>query len=323
MKYIDMHCDTLSRAYFDGNNDIYKLDKTSLDINRLKKVNSMAQFFAIYLVPDDEKEGISDEEYILSLLNIFNNTVKNHSDILSVAYSFNDIIKNEKQKKISAILTIEDGRCIDGKLENIKKYYDLGIRLISLTWNNKNCFGSPNSDDINIMKCGLTYFGKEAVQYMNDLGMIIDVSHLSDGGFYDVANLSKKPFVASHSNSRSITNHSRNLTDDMIKIISNRGGVIGINFCPKFLDNRELNDENKESKIQYMIEHIEHIINVGGEDCVCIGTDFDGIHGNLEIDSVSKMPLLFEKMNAYGFKYDFIEKFAYKNAYRTIKDIIG
>ena len=279
MKYIDMHCDTLSRAYFDGNNDIYKLDKTSLDINRLKKVNSMAQFFAIYLVPDDEKEGISDEEYILSLLNIFNNTVKNHSDILSVAYSFNDIIKNEKQNKISAILTIEDGRCIDGKLENIKKYYDLG--------------------------------------------MIRDVSHLSDGGFYDVANLSKKPFVASHSNSRSITNHSRNLTDDMITIIANKGGVIGINFCPKFLDNRELNDENKESKIQYMIEHIEHIINVGGEDCVCIGTDFDGIHGNLEIDSVSKMPLLFEKMNAYGFKYDFIEKFAYKNAYRTIKDIIG
>lgn len=323
MKYIDMHCDTLSQAYLNDDKDIYKLEKTSLDICRLKKANSMVQFFAIYLLPDDEKKGVSDEEYILSLIGIFNNTLKKHGDILSKACSFNDILENEKQNKISGILTIEDGRCIEGKLENIKKYFDLGIRLISLTWNNENCFGSPNSNDINIMKKGLTYFGKEVIGYMNDIGMIIDVSHLSDGGFYDVADLSKKPFIASHSNCRSITSHSRNLTDDMIKIISNKGGVIGLNFCPEFLDSRDLVKEHKESKIEFMLRHIEHMVNVGGEDCVCIGTDFDGIHGKLEINSVNKMTLLFEKMNAYGFKCDLIEKFAYKNSYRVIKDIIG
>lgn len=323
MKYIDLHCDTLSQAYLNGEKDIYKLEKTSLDIFRLKNSNSMAQFFAIYLLPDDEKNGVSDDEYILSLISIFDNTLKKHSDIVSKACSINDILENERENKISAILTIEDGRSIEGKLENIKKYFDLGVRLISLTWNNENCFGSPNSNDINVMKKGLTYFGKEAIRYMNDIGMIIDVSHLSDGGFYDVADLSKKPFVASHSNCRGITGHSRNLTDDMIKIISNKGGVIGLNFCPEFLDSRDLIKDHKESKIDFMLKHIEHMVNVGGEECICLGTDFDGIHGKLEIDSVSKIPLLFEKMNAYGFKCNFIEKFSYKNAYRVIKDIIG
>ena len=195
---------------------------------------------------------------------------------------------------MSTILTIEDGRSINNDLAKIKEYYDLGIRLITLTWNFENCLGYPNSDDPKIMNKGLKDFGKEAVEYMNELGIIIDVSHLSDGGFYDVAEISRLPFIASHSNARALSPHRRNLTDDMIRIIGERGGVIGL----------------------------KHIKDKGGEEVLALGTDFDGIGGNLQIPSADKLPLLFEALRREGWSEDLIEKFAYKNALRVIRDVM-
>ena len=161
--------------------------------------------------------------------------------------------------------------------------------------------------------------GKEAIEYMNEIGMLIDVSHLSDGGFYDVAKISKKPFVASHSNARALTPHPRNLTDEMLKILGENGGVTGINFSPKFLNDTLT---SKDSKIVSMAKHLNHIRNIGGEDILAVGTDLDGVSGNLEIDSVDKMPMLFDALKKDGWSDDLLEKFAYKNALRVIKDTL-
>ena len=135
-------------------------------------------------------------------------------------------------------------------------------------------------------------------------------------GFYDVARLSKKPFIATHSNSRAMKNHSRNLNDDMIKILANSGGVTGINFCSAFLGNYEI------SSIKDMVRHIKHIRNIGGIDVVALGSDFDGIENKVEISDVSEMGKLAIELEKEGFTTTEIEKIYYKNALRVIKDVL-
>jgi membrane dipeptidase len=169
------------------------------------------------------------------------------------------------------------------------------------------------------MSRGLKEFGIEAVKYMNKIGMIIDVSHLSDGGFYDVAEYSEKPFVASHSNVRNLASYQRNLKDDMIKKIAEKGGIIGLNFAPKLLNE---NASNKDSRIKEMIKHLNYIKNVGGESVLALGSDFDGIHGNLEIERSNKMPLLFKALKKNGWSDDLIDKFRVENALRVIKEVL-
>src|SRR5699024_4662793 len=324
MKYIDLHCDTLMKmAEVNGEESLLDNRITSVDFKRMKESKAMAQFFAIFLLSNDMfkdtgREPIPDDQYILKLRKILLDEVDRNSDIISMAYNYDDLIENYNNGKMSAFLTIEDGRSVDGKLEKIEKYYNLGIRLIGLTWNYENCYGFPNSTDPNIMNKGLKDFGTESIEYMNDLGIIIDVSYLSDGGFYDVAKISKKPFIASHSNARILSNHPRNLTDDMIKLLAEQGGVAGLNFAPGFL-NKDIT--SKESRIEFMVEHLNHMKNIGGEDILALGSDFDGISGNLEIDGSDKMPDLFKFLRKDGWTERLLEKLAYKNALRVIKEV--
>jgi len=169
------------------------------------------------------------------------------------------------------------------------------------------------------MSRGLKDFGKEAVEYMNDLGMIIDVSHLSDGGFMDVANISKKPFIASHSNCRSLCSHQRNLTDEMIKVLAEKGGVAGLNFGPEFLNE---NIECKDSTVELMLKHVNRMVDIGGIECVALGSDFDGIGGNIEVSGVDKMQLIFDRLAREGYSRTQIEKIAYQNAMQVIREIL-
>jgi membrane dipeptidase len=166
------------------------------------------------------------------------------------------------------------------------------------------------------MNKGLTAFGREVVHEMNRLGMIIDVSHLSDKGFYDVAELSEAPFIASHSNSRSIKENSRNLTDEMIKLLAQKGGVTGINFFGSFLSNDNL------SRVDDMVRHIKHIKSVGGIEVIALGTDFDGIEGELEIKNIGEIGILLQGLEKGGFSQEEIDKISYKNAARIIKDVM-
>ena len=323
MKFIDMHCDTLMWAYFEGQKDICQTP-VMLDIKRMKSAGQLAQFFAIFMWSPEVKEHTghekpNDEEYIDTCIQIFHNSISLAGGTIAPAYNFTDIIENEKNGKMSGLLTLEDGRAINGKMDNLKKYYDAGIRLISLTWNHVNCFGTPNSSASEIMKQGLSTFGKEALEYMNDLGIIIDVSHLSDGSFMDVATLSRKPFVASHSNCRALSPHQRNLTDDMIKLLANKGGVSGINFAPAFLNQ---DTTHNDSTVELMVKHINHFVNVGGIECVCLGSDFDGIEGTLEVSSPEKISLIWDALSKAGYHDAQIEKIAYQNALRIIKDTL-
>lgn len=321
--YIDMHCDTLTVAYRTQQHDLMNLTGGSVDFSRMLQGNALAQCFAIFMPPVEPnpyfpgKPAEADDVYIDALEHLLKENVKMYNDILGLALSSRDIPKNKKYGKMSAILTMEDGRSVNGDMRKLKAYYDKGVRMLALTWNHENCFGAPNSTNPEIMRRGLTSFGKEAVLYMQELGMIVDVSHLSDGGFYDVASLAKIPFVASHSNCRSICPHERNMTDDMIRTLAEHGGVMGINFCPHFLDPRMVSEE---SRIEWMVEMAKHERKVGGIDVVALGSDFDGISGELEISGSDKMLLLADALQKEGFTEEEIDKVFFKNALRVFEE---
>ncbi|MBF4692484.1 dipeptidase [Fusibacter ferrireducens] len=326
MKFIDMHCDTLMQLLIHDHDraNLLKSEFTSVDFERMQAGGQLAQFFAVFLPPPQfyesfEVEGLTDSEYINILHGYLMKNLEANEALIKIAYNAHDLVENEKQGVMSAVLTMEDGRDVNGKLSRIKTFYDMGFRAMSLTWNYENCFGYPNSREPEIMHQGLKDFGREAVEYMQTLGMIVDVSHLSDGGFYDVAQICKKPFVATHSNARSVSNHPRNLTDDMIKILAKHGGITGINFAPAF-SNADLSEHH--GYVKAYAEMARHIVNVGGIDVIGLGSDFDGIGGILEVDSSDKMYLLENALRKVGFNTTEIEKIFYKNVLRVMYDCL-
>ena len=323
INYIDMHCDTLMKAWGKQWPDIYDRPEMMVDIRRLVQGGCKAQFFAIFLPSPKMKERMDlaqmdDDDYINQLANIFRTTLDNYGNTVAQAGNLAQVRENANAGKLSAILTMEDGRSVDGKIEKLDHYYNMGVRVIGLTWNQENCFGAPNSTDPTIMAKGLTDFGKDAIVRMNELGMGVDVSHLSDGGFWDVANLTKKPFFATHSNCRSLNPHPRSMTDEMIRALADKGGVMGVNFCPAFL----VQDvENNQATCDMLVAQLRHMVNVGGEDCAAIGTDFDGMGGDLEIASADQMPKLFTALERAGFTPRQTEKIAFANVERVMADV--
>ena len=312
MRPIDMHCDTILGLIDDkGGLGLYE-NNLSVDIKKLKKGNSLAQFFAMWVNIKSKKDPM---ENCLELIDRFYVELEKNSHSISIATNYEDIIKNDDSDKISAILTIEEGGTIKGELYNLRNFYRLGVRAITLTWNEPNEIGYPNTTSKYRSK-GLTKFGQQVVDEMNRLGMLIDVSHLSDEGFYDVAKLSSKPFIASHSNSRTMKNHPRNLTDDMIKVLSASGGVMGICFDRDFLRNTD------KARIEDMIRHIKHIKNIGGIEVIALGSDFDGSHPNCEINNIGEIEKLAFALSDNKFSEDEIDKIFYKNALRVIKDVL-
>ena len=327
--FIDMHCDTLTQANFHFQHDLYHLHAQQLDLEKLREGGARAQFFAICLprITTVQRMGRlyeGDWKHIKRLAGILHNTCRLHQDVAALCESVRDLEQNTAAGRISALLAVEDGRDIDGSLKRLALYHRLGVRLITLTWNYSNCFGFPNlpggkEPSRAWMEKGLTTFGKEAVEEMNRLGILIDVSHLSDGGFHDVACLSKKPFVASHSNCRTLCSHPRNLTDEMIRKIASGGGVIGLNMNPPFLYPRA-----KESRMEDCIAHLKHLRDIGGIGCAALGSDFDGCKREVRmcLKGPQEYPGLAQLLMDNGFSYEETEKIFYKNAERVIRDVL-
>jgi len=311
MQIIDLHCDTMMHLIDQPHLNL-KNNNLSVDIHKLKAGNGLAQFFALYI---DLAETQSPLQRCLSMLDVFYQEIEDNSADIALARSYREMCILQQAGKIAAFLTIEEGGALQGHLENLRIFYRLGVRLMTLTWNYPNEIGYPNCE-AKYRTQGLTEFGKRVVLEMNSLGMIVDVSHLSDQGFYDVARLSSKPFTASHSNARAVQEHGRNLTDDMIVMLAQKGGVMGINFSGSFLGGSDI------SKVDDMVAHIKHIHQVGGIDVLAIGTDFDGIEFTLEISNMTEMHKLFEALSKAGFKDSEIEKIAYKNTLRVIQDCL-
>ncbi|MGY5215038.1 dipeptidase [Clostridium butyricum] len=312
MKFIDLHCDTAGRMFYEKLNLNENICK--VDLKKLKKGNCLGQVFAIFV---DQKLNFNPYDEFQKIYDNFIKEIKLNSDYITVVRNIDELNKAENENKIGAFLSIEEGEVIRGSIKKLHEVYDKGIRIITITWNYKNKLGYPNFQ-FKYKNKGLTEKGKNIVCECESLGILPDASHLSDKGFYDLIEICSKPFIASHSNARAVTNHPRNLTDDMIKALSNKGGVMGLNFCLDFLGN----NTKPIASLEAIGAHAEHIKNVGGIDVLCIGSDFDGILNEVEIEDSSNFNKLCYTLEKRGFTESEIEKVFYNNVKRVFKETL-
>lgn len=324
MKFIDMHCDTISSIYLDRmGGEVKKLRENNghVDLARLKKGGCLAQNFALFTILKKDPDPYG---FARGACRLFKEELAENDDMIRQAVTVEEILRNDRDGRMSGVLTIEEGGICNGSTDVLRDFYREGVRMMTLTWNYENDLAYPNRVDMNTgismpeSEHGLKKKGIEFVELMEEIGMAVDVSHLGDAGFWDVAEIMKKTFAASHSNARAIAGHTRNLTDEMIRTMAERGGVMGINYCPVFLDDRE---DGGTSCISAMVRHIKHIRNVGGIECIGLGSDFDGISGTLEIDSPSAVHLLEEALYRNGFTQTEVEKIFYRNVLRFYGDV--
>lgn len=323
MKVVDMHCDTILRLYDEGG--CLSKNDFNIDLKKMVKGDYLLQNFAMFVNLSDHLDPLTKAQ---RLIDLYYTELEKSPELIKPVYSYEDILNNQKNGLMSAMLTLEEGAVVNNDLAILRNYYRLGVRMITLTWNHPNGIGYPNLISTKEFKDlyhlntedGLTDFGIAYVKEMERLGIIIDVSHLSDAGFYDVLKYTTKPFVASHSNARSVCGVARNMSDDMIKQLAKRNGVMGINFCGDFL--KPSSHGGMCSCIEDMVKHILYIKELVGIDYVGLGSDFDGIDQNLELADASMMPQLAAALQEAGFSENEIEKVFYKNVLRVYSQIL-
>ncbi len=319
MKYIDLHCDALTKT-----EGVFQVTR-----EKLKEGGCLLQCFAAFIEGTENRfartAALAETFQAMCRLEGYN-----------VVRSFSDL----RADRINAMFTVEEGGAVEGSIEKLEALYACGARMLTLTWNYPNEIGYPNFPDYDavLMRApqggirgsgspylretvlGLTPFGFEAVERMQQLGMIVDVSHGSDALFSDVAALSKasgRPFVASHSGAAAIRPWARNLTDSQIRTLADCGGVTGLPFCAAFLSE----DVHAEGQKRALLAHAAHIVETGGEDVLAIGSDFDGIPRNAYMTGAQKMPLLLEEFSAL-FGARVAEKIASGNALRVFREAL-
>lgn len=329
MRIIDMHCDTIMALM--GKEDNLRESNNMIDLKKMQKGDYLLQCFAMFVpyISRQNEENYSPFEMCHKMIDRYYQELDKNKDLISPAFTYEDILKNINNNKMTALLTIEEGGVCLGHLEILRNFYRLGVRMMTLTWNFKNEIATPNIDYFSFPKDfkkedikftantvdGLTEKGIEFVKEMNRLGMVIDCSHLSDKGFYDVIKYSKKPIVCSHSCARSICDHPRNMTDDMLLKLKENGGVVGINYCPSFVKK----DEDLVT-IKDIVKHIIHIRDLIGIDYIGLGSDFDGISNQrLELKDASMMNEVIKELKQNNFSDEDIDKICFKNVLRVFK----
>lgn len=313
MYYIDGHCDTLSKA-LDENKDLYEND-LQFSFNKANKLGGGIQVMACFV--DTEfliYEGAGFDRCNNIIKKFENYQKENNCDILikNKADLENAIQSNDTK----VILSIENGSAISGNLENVDYFYNKGIRIMSVTWNNDNELGcgAKTEDDK-----GLTELGGQYVKKLNNLGVIVDVSHLSEKSFWNTIKISEKPVVATHSNVYELCNNTRNLKDNQIKAIAKSGGLIGICYYSDFLNSK------KKADVTDIVEHIKYIKNLVGIDYIGLGSDFDGMNISKTakgVDNISLIQNIIEELKLQGFKCEEIVKIMWNNWSNILKKII-
>ena len=305
MKFFDLHCDTAYEIYRKKTALLHNL--CAVDLKRGLNFEHYVQNFAIFI-----EDGLSPDESHERFLKIATNLQKEidkNSDKIMLCRSFFDINRAKSEKKIAAILSIENAAALGGKIENLEKAHDLGICIISTTWNGENDLASG------CQKSGkIKPFGCEILQKMQSLGMVLDISHLNFEGFWHAFEIFGGKIIATHSNAKTICDHPRNLDDNQIRAIISRGGLIGLNLYPPFINGAET------ARLCDLFKHAEHILNLGGCEILSIGSDFDGADLDKKWDNLDKIPNLFDEFSKY-FGTKIAEKIFYKNAYKFFENL--
>lgn len=377
-----MHCDTISELTDAGlggcrePSDGLMKNRGQLDLERMRQSGYLLQNFALFVdigkcapwtgpeqVPvgcrNLRREAAADAGdmgattpwgRLCTLYEVYRSELENNKDVIAPVFCYEDILRNEMNGKMSALLTVEEGAVCGGSIERLRELYGMGARMLTITWNYQNELGWPArcgcsgenrtttakmERDENV-KCGsgggdemtglmdaaygLTETGRNFVIEMERLGMIPDVSHLSDAGFDAVWESTRKPFVASHSNAREVCPSLRNLTDDRIRRLADRGGCMGLNYYDRFLVAG--GSENSEILWEALVRQARHITAVGGMEVLGLGSDFDGIPTNPAIPGAEIVPVLWERLKTAGFTESQLDGIFWKNVLRLYQDTL-
>lgn len=316
MFLLDSHCDAPSMLLKGA--DFSKIVRDGhVDYPRMKKGGVDASFFAIYT--SNEISADEATRRALQMIAKVYDSVENNSDKVALATSVAEAKKNKRKGLISIFMGMENGAPIQKDLSLLRLFHRMGVRYMTLTHNGDNEICDSAATE-NKRWGGLSPFGVEVVKEMNRLGMLIDVSHISDMSFYDVLSHSEHPVVATHSCCRALCNHYRNMSDEMIEALAERGGVIQINFYPAFLDERY-----KEVLPSYkrIVDHIDHVVDLVGVEHVGLGSDFDGIEiCPAGLEDVSKMQKIIIELRKRGYSEHQIDLIAGENFLRVMNNVI-
>ncbi len=322
---VDTHCDTLMKVvnswnsyYRKSNNLEGPIDLSQenpdmhLDIPRMKKGGLNLQFFAVYIEPKFKPSGALMRT--LQGFDAFEQVLESSPEVIKIT-SYEDVLKAKEKNATAGLLAIEGGEALEGSLSALRMLYKLGLRAIGLTWNQRNRIAEGVGDCVS--GGGLSSFGRDLIAEMNKLGVIVDVSHLSPAGFWDVLEYSSKPIIASHSNSRAVCDHPRNLYDDQIKALAENGGVMGMNYCLPFVK------DSDHVTVEDMLDHVDHIVKLVGVNHVGLGSDFDGISASPKgLENVSTIPNFTQGLVDRGYTDEEIVKILGGNYLRVLKEVL-
>jgi membrane dipeptidase len=307
---IDGHCDTISKL--DDINAMECPNNNHVSLSGLYEGRVGIQFFAVWM------DSSSTDKYLhrgLQLIDKYQRMLDKYATCFHPILRLADAKDALEAGRIGALLAVEGGDVLEGRLSNLEMLYSAGVRLLTLTWNRSNQIAGAAMDDYN--RYGLTPFGTKVVKTMNDLGMMVDVSHASEEAFWDAMEVSKQPVIASHSNAKAVCPHPRNLDDEQIKAIAAKGGVIGINFYPPFLSKTGV------AGIVHIIKHIEHIAGLAGINCIAFGSDFDGIETLPQgIEGPQSFPDIIEELLRLNYSEEDVQKICHNNFLRVMKKIL-
>ena len=313
MIIVDGHCDTLLELFKNKQSFWEYNENRHLDWPKLQKGQVGLQFMSIYIEPQYKPFGPLSR--VLEVLDYFHQLQRERHGLPLTVTTKKDLLGiNSFEPRV--LLAIEGGEALEGKLSNLRILFKLGFRSLTLTWNQRNQIadGVWEKDTGG----GLTTFGREVVQEMNRLGMLIDVSHLAESGFWEVLSLSKQPIAVTHSCCYSLHQHPRNLTDAQLQALAEKQGIVGINFYPYFLG------ENPHNiTIEDVLRHLDHAVTVAGIDNVGLGSDFDGIELTPQgLSDGTYFPLLMDRLVQLGWKEEEIKKVMGGNFFRVLQQIL-
>ena len=310
---VDLHNDYLEERVHHPEHRLFSNPKHHTDLARLKEGGVNVQFFVIWTRPEEHEDHFARA---MELIDMLESDVAECKGEIEFARSYNDIISVVNRDKIAAVLCLEGGQLIGNNIDNIDRLYKRGIRYFTLAWNYGTdwCGGAKDDDDKDLLP-----FGKEVIDRLNKLGIMIDVSHVNQKSLQTILEYTDATVIATHSGAFRVNNHKRNLCDEHIKEIARRGGVIGSVFYPWFLNNTE------HASITDVIKHINYIRNLTGSvDHLSLGSDFDGIDITpTGLENVSKFPNLTKALYEEGYTADEIRRILGENALRVFRKICG
>ncbi|WP_018211475.1 dipeptidase [Desulfitobacterium hafniense] len=308
---IDGHCDSIL-DFLEGKRSLTTPQEGGhWDIRRAKEGKIMLQFMAAFIESQYKPERGTLRG--LELIHAVHRFIQTNGESVVLVRQAEDL-RSLAPSQVGCLLSIEGGEILGNSLFLLDIIYELGVRALGLTWNQRNAIADGAGE---LTQSALTQFGEKVIQRMNELGMLIDVSHLNEAGFWHVLKLSSQPILASHSCAYALCPHPRNLTDEQLKALAQNGGVVGVNFYPGFLT------QEPKASLQDVVRHIQYIAEVAGVDVIGLGSDFDGIDSTpTGLEGADKYGDLAEALHLAGFNDEEIEKIMYKNFMRLLSTVL-